>query len=66
VNIAFVLMAAAAVILVVALVISRRRTPDTVDSFRRQIDALSPESRRPTIERAHDAAERDEDDPDGS
>ena len=28
-----------------------RRRPDGVDSFRRQIDALSPDSRRPTIGR---------------
>ena len=26
-----------------------RRRPDGVESFRRQIDALSPDSRRPTI-----------------
>ncbi|MEM9514668.1 MAG: hypothetical protein AAGA42_07380 [Actinomycetota bacterium] len=39
------------VALVVAWLIARRRTPDGVDSFRRQIDALSPEARRPTIDK---------------
>jgi HAMP domain-containing protein len=43
-----------------------RRRQDPVDSFRRQIDALSPEARRPTIDQVRDAAEdpgtgRDED-----
>jgi len=39
---------AALVIVVVGL--QRRRQPDDhVDSFRRQIDALSPQARRPTI-----------------
>ncbi len=30
---------------------------DPVDSFRRQIDALSPEARRPTVDQVRDAAE---------
>lgn len=40
------------VVLVVAVVLFGRirRRPDGVDSFRRQIDALSPDSRRPTID----------------
>ena len=43
-----------------AMVIRRRSAGDGVDSFRRQIDALSPEARRPTVdqvksvEREHD------------
>ena len=41
----------AVVVLLVALAGRRRRPDDDVDSFRRQIDALSPESRRPTIDR---------------
>lgn len=36
------------VLLAVALM-RRRRPDDHVDSFRRQIDALSPQARRPTI-----------------
>ena len=41
-----------AIVVVVAIVVflMRRRRPDPVDSFRRQIDALSPEARRPTID----------------
>jgi len=35
---------------VVLLVGRMRRRPDGVDSFRRQIDALSPDSRRPTLD----------------
>ena len=42
-----------AVVVVVAAAVAfaskRRRQVDGVDSFRRQIDALSPEARRPTI-----------------
>ena len=33
-----------------------RRRPDGVDSFRRQIDALSADSRRPTIDRMNPTA----------
>ena len=39
-------------IVVVAAVVLPRRRSDPVDSFRRQIDALSPEARRPTISQA--------------
>jgi hypothetical protein len=42
-----------------------RRRPDGVDSFRREIDALSPDSRRPTIERMK-PAEPPFDDEDGA
>jgi hypothetical protein len=47
------LAAAAAVLLliVLAVVLVQRRQPgDAVDSFRRQIDALSPEARRTVVE----------------
>jgi hypothetical protein len=36
---------------VVMFVLSRRRTPDGVTSFQRQIDALSPEARRSVVDR---------------
>jgi hypothetical protein len=36
---------------IVLLVLSRRRTPDPVTSFQRQIDALSPEARRSVVDR---------------
>jgi hypothetical protein len=42
-----------------------RRRPDGVDSFRRQIDALSPDSRRPTIDRMK-PSEPPSDDEDGA
>ena len=46
-----------------------RRSRDGVDSFRRQIDALSPEARRPVVDQVQNAAEAqhdhdDEDDAD--
>lgn len=48
------------VVLVVAVVVAVllvRRKNDPVDSFRRQIDALSPEARKPTVDQVRDAAE---------
>ena len=42
-----------------------RRRPDGVDSFRRQIDALSADSRRPTIDRMN-PTEPPSDDEDGT
>jgi hypothetical protein len=37
-------------LILVVVALTRRRGPDDhVDSFRRQIDALSPQARRPTI-----------------
>ncbi len=36
---------------VVLFVLSRRRAPDGVTSFQRQIDALSPEARRSVVDR---------------
>ena len=48
------------------LVLSRRRTPDGVATFQRQIDALSPEARRPVVKRLEDVVNSDQDDaPDG-
>jgi hypothetical protein len=62
----FVLIAAAAVVVVVAVaaILSRRRSADGVDSFRRQIDALSPEARRTVIDQVQNVAERDADEDD--
>ena len=45
----FIAIALAALLLVVVAVRRSRRPDDHVDSFRRQIDALSPQARRPTI-----------------
>lgn len=60
VLIAIVVVAAALVVLAVA---RSRRSSDGVDSFRRQIDALSPEARRPVIDQVQNAADRDPRDP---
>ncbi|MFP5487389.1 MAG: hypothetical protein ACLGHQ_03680 [Acidimicrobiia bacterium] len=47
-----------------------RRARDGVDSFRRQIDALSPEARRNVVDQVQNAAERrdqrEDDDEDGA
>lgn len=54
------------------LVLRGRVGTDGVDSFRRQIDALSPEARRPTVdqvksvERQPDDDDPDDPDPEGS
>jgi hypothetical protein len=58
----FVVVVLIVIIAAVALLVSRRRA-DPVDSFRRQIDALSPEARRPTISRGTTAADTSEPDP---
>lgn len=47
---------------IVLFVLSRRRTPDGVTSFQRQIDALSPEARRSVVDRVQ---KLDEGKPDG-
>lgn len=60
----FVLAAiGAAAVLLAAVVVSRRRRPDTVASFRKQIDALSPDARRPTFDRARPDPPRPESPP---
>jgi hypothetical protein len=52
--------------LIVAVAVSRgRRQPDAVDTFRRQIDALSPEARRHVVDQVQ-RIEKDEDTNDGT
>ncbi|MCH9838217.1 MAG: hypothetical protein P8O03_04225 [Ilumatobacter sp.] len=53
----YVIGAVVVVMIVVVLARVIRPRQDPVDSFRRQIDALSPEARRPTIDQVRDAAE---------
>ena len=53
-----VLGVVAVAIVLVAVVASRRRTPDGVVTFQRQIDALSPEARRPVVQRLEDVTKR--------
>ena len=50
----------AAVAIVVAVIVAalrRSRAPDGVASFRRQIDALSPEARRPVVDQVQQLEE---------
>ena len=62
-----VVVGVAVVALVVVVVLARgRRVPDGVATFQRQIDALSPEARRPVVKRLEDVARRDDDDPSDS
>jgi len=54
-----IVFAVTAVVVVSMLyVASRRRSRDGVDTFRRQIDALSPEARRPVVDQVQNAAGR--------
>lgn len=58
----FVLIGGAVVgAIAIAVAISRRNSADGVDSFRRQIDALSPEARRGVVDQVQNVAERDAD-----
>lgn len=47
----WIIIALAVVVLAVVIALRRRRTSDGVVSFQRQIDALSPEARRPVVDR---------------
>jgi hypothetical protein len=62
----FVIGVIAVVVVVVVIVAARsgrnRYQPDNIDSFRRQIDALSPEARRQTSERMKPSDTRPTDD----
>jgi hypothetical protein len=51
---------------IVMFVLSRRRTPDGVTSFQRQIDALSPEARRSVVDRVQQLEEGSPDGDDGT
>ncbi len=55
---AVIVAAIVVAIVIVALIARSRRANDGVDSFRRQIDALSPEARRPVVDQVQDAADR--------
>lgn len=61
-----IVAAVIAVIVVVAVAVGMRlrtnEANDGVDSFRRQIDALSPEARRPTVDQVKSAERPDESD----
>jgi flagellar biosynthesis/type III secretory pathway M-ring protein FliF/YscJ len=55
-----VIVAVVVVAIIVALVLRARR-PDTVEVFQRQIDALSPEARKPVVEQLQQLDERSDD-----
>ncbi|MEP1126439.1 MAG: hypothetical protein ABJH68_21350 [Ilumatobacter sp.] len=52
-----VIVGVAIVVAAAGIALLVRPKNDPVDSFRRQIDALSPEARRPTIDQVRDAAD---------
>jgi hypothetical protein len=57
IAVVIVILAVIVVAIVVAVVLHARR-PDTVEVFQRQIDALSPEARKPTVEKLQQLDER--------
>ena len=59
-----VAVVALVVIAVVIVIVRRSRATDGVATFRRQIDALSPEARREVVDKVQ-ALEEDEERPDG-
>jgi len=60
-----VIVLVAAVAAAIAVGASRiRQSRNSVDSFRRQIDALSPEARRPVVDQVQNAAAEAQDEPD--
>ena len=65
-TVILIVVAVALVAVIVGAVVSRRRRqPDGVATFRRQIDALSPEARRPVVnevQRLEDQATKAPDD----
>jgi hypothetical protein len=59
-SISAVVIGLAVIVLIVVVVSRSRRSNDGVDSFRRQIDALSPEARRPVIDQMYGATDRND------
>ena len=53
-----VVISAVVVVIIGAAIARSRRSNDGVDSFRRQIDALSHEARRPVVDQVQNAAGR--------
>jgi hypothetical protein len=60
-SVAIVIIVIVVVAVVLGLGLRSRTSNDGVDSFRRQIDALSPEARKPTVDQVK-SAERPDDD----
>ena len=62
-----IVIAAVVVVAIIAALVIRARRPDTVEVFQRQIDALSPEARKPVVEQLQQLDERaDEEGPEES
>ena len=60
-QVVVIVIIVAVVAAAVAVSVARyRRSRDGVDSFRRQIDALSPEARRPVVDQVQSVAEANE------
>jgi hypothetical protein len=57
-----VVVVAIVVVAIGAALVMRARRPDTVEVFQRQIDALSPEARKPVVEQIQQLDDRGEDD----
>ncbi len=55
-----ILIAIVILVAILYLIMRSRRANDGVDSFRRQIDALSPEARRPVIDQMYGNTDRSE------
>jgi hypothetical protein len=56
-----VIVVAVVVALAIAVAVRRRAAHNSVDSFRRQIDALGPAARRTVVDQVQTAASRDPD-----
>ena len=52
-------------LVVIAIFVRSRRSNDTVDSFRRGLDALSPEARRPVVDQVQHHTDPDDESGDG-
>ena len=62
-NVVLIVLAVVLILVAVVILVRRRRTPDGVATFRRQIDALSPEARRPVVDRVQQLEEEAADPP---
>jgi hypothetical protein len=58
VLVVIVLLVVLAVAVIAVVLVRRNRSTNSVDSFRRHIDALSPEARRTTVDQVQNAAAR--------
>lgn len=57
----WIIVAAVVVLVLIGIFVARaRQRADGVDSFRRQIDALSPEARRPVVDQVQSVAGSDD------